>query len=83
MGNSELLKPAFKLLTGAMVIACAMQSALAQSSDQISGLIEEYCTKCHNFDDYSGGIDLEGIGAHNIAEFPEVAEQVSKDYVLV
>lgn len=78
MGNSELLKPAFKLLTGAMVIACAMQSALAQSSDQISGLIEEYCTKCHNFDDYSGGIDLEGIGAHNIAEFPEVAEQVIK-----
>jgi len=79
MEKSEILKPAFKLLTGAVVIAaCSMQSALAQSSDEVAGLIEQYCTKCHNFDDYSGGIDLEGIGAHNIAEFPEVAEQVIK-----
>ena len=76
MGKSEILKPAFKLLTGAVVFACSMQSALAQSADQISGLIEEYCTKCHNFDDYSGGIDLEGIGAHNIAEFPEDRKSV-------
>jgi len=79
MGKSEILKPAFKLLTGAVVFAtCSMQSALAQDSDEVAGLLEEYCTKCHNFDDYSGGIDLEGIGAHNIAEFPEVAEKVIK-----
>lgn len=31
----------------------------AASSDN---LLDGYCTKYHNLGDYSGGIDLEGIG---------------------
>jgi len=67
--------PSLKLLAGA-VLACSVQSAWAQETGEVGKLIDEYCTKCHNFDDYAGGIDLEGIGAHNIAEFPEMGEQV-------
>lgn len=61
------------------ILALSISAALAQTSEaETSALIEEYCTKCHNFDDYSGGIDLEGIGAHNIAEVPEIGEKVIK-----
>jgi hypothetical protein len=48
------------------------------SADASVALIEDYCVKCHNFDDYAGGIDLQGIGAHNIADFPDVGEKVIK-----
>lgn len=68
-----------RLLAGAVVAACAMQAAPAWAQindDEVAALLDEYCTKCHNFDDYAGGIDLEGIGAHNIAEFQEMGERV-------
>ena len=42
----------------------------AQDVDEVAGVIQEYCTKCHNFEDYSGGIDLEGIGAHCTSSNP-------------
>jgi len=29
-------------------------------------MLEQYCTKCHNFEDYSGGINLEGFTPDNI-----------------
>ncbi len=55
------------------------QCAFAQEAgvDTVA-LFETYCTKCHNLDDYSGGIDLEGVGAHNIAEYPEIGEKLIK-----
>lgn len=39
-------------------------------------MLDQYCTDCHNFVDYSGGIDLEGLGPHNIHEVPDVGEKV-------
>jgi hypothetical protein len=57
----------------------ACNAALAQPHElDTTEVITEYCTGCHNFDDYSGGIDLEGIGPHNIVEMPEVGEKVIK-----
>jgi hypothetical protein len=41
-------------------------------------LIGEYCTKCHNFDDFAGGISLEDFSADTVAENPEVGEKVIK-----
>jgi len=73
-GKSRALT-GFKLLAGA-AIACAIQAASAQESEEVGKLLDQYCTKCHNFDDYAGGIDLEGIGGHNIGQFPEMGEQV-------
>jgi len=48
------------------------------SADEANSLIQDYCVSCHNFEDYAGGIDLAEIGAHNIAEFPEIGEKVIK-----
>ena len=55
----------------------AQASMVAQNSG-VDGLIDEYCTGCHNFEDYSGGVDLEGLGPDNIHIAPEVGEQVIK-----
>jgi hypothetical protein len=69
----------FSILGGGAIFA---PYALAQDAGvtgvDSAALIGDYCTKCHNLDDYSGGIDLEGIAAHNIAEYPEVGEKVIK-----
>jgi hypothetical protein len=43
---------------------------------ELDGLIGQYCTKCHNFEDYAGGIDLEGIGPDNIDTAPDIGEKV-------
>ncbi len=41
-------------------------------------IFSEYCTGCHNFEDYAGGIDLEGIDVNNIHLDPDVGERVIK-----
>src|SRR5690554_1817129 len=81
MGRSIVFKSLPRVLTlGAFAIssqyAAAQQSGVA--GDESAALINEYCSECHNLDDYSGGIDLEGIGAHNIVEYPEIGEKVIK-----
>src|SRR5690606_37684233 len=78
MGRSTLksLPHAFAILGG---LAIWTPYVLAQRAGVDTGaLIDQYCTKCHNFDDYAGGIDLEGVGAHNVADMAEVGEHVIK-----
>ncbi len=53
------------------------QNAAAAEVDS-AALFEEYCSKCHNLDDYAGGIDLAGMDAHSLAEFPEDGEKIIK-----
>ena len=36
--------------------------AFVENSEAVDGLIDENCTEFHNFEHYSGGIDLEGLG---------------------
>ena len=65
-------------------LACAGLAVLlvppgaARAAEETEGLLEEYCTTCHNFEDYAGGIDLEGLGPQNIDVAPEVGEKVIK-----
>jgi len=51
-------------------------ASASRQDDSLSGLLDEYCTKCHNFEDYAGGIDLEGLDTHNIHVDAEVGEKV-------
>ena len=36
--------------------------------------LEEYCTECHNFNDYSGGLDFTGMYIDEVPEYAEVWE---------
>ena len=55
------LSTAFKSFSSVVAIlggvAILTQGAFAQTVDS-GALIDDYCAKCHNLDDYSGGIDL-------------------------
>lgn len=77
------LVPPASVAQDVLLAAAAENSAAAPASHdladtELNGLVEEYCTKCHNFEDYAGGIDLEGLGPHNIDIAPEVGEKVIK-----
>jgi hypothetical protein len=51
--------------------------ASAQQVDA-DALIDKYCTKCHNFDDYAGGIDLEGFKLSDVGDMAETGELLIK-----
>ena len=71
--TSKLLKRrtlAVSVLTGLMLMAGVTAHAAEQN------LLQQYCIKCHNPDDYAGGIDLESVDAANIHEHAEVGEKV-------
>jgi len=39
-------------------------------------MIENYCTDCHNYDEFRGGISLEGLGPDDVHANPDVWEEV-------
>ena len=78
MDLTTILKSSSRVIAIGGLSMLASQAALAQAGIDSAALINDYCVDCHNFEDYSGGIDLEGISAHNIAEFPEIGEMVIK-----
>ncbi|MEY4640687.1 MAG: hypothetical protein RLZZ227_681 [Pseudomonadota bacterium] len=75
MRLSAMFKATSRVFIGASVIFSPF--VLAQDVDS-KQLLEQYCTKCHNLDDYSGGIDLEGIDASNVADHAEIGEKAIK-----
>jgi mono/diheme cytochrome c family protein len=73
------LKPS--ALSAAVAIAGA--SALASQAahaQELPALLQEYCTECHNLEDYSGGLDIEGLDfAHvetNAAEWEKIVRKL-------
>jgi mono/diheme cytochrome c family protein len=75
-GQVTVLRAFSRVFLGAAVISAP--SAFAQNEVDSAALFEDYCSKCHNLEDYSGGIDLEGMDAHALAELPEIGEKVIK-----
>jgi hypothetical protein len=59
----------------ALAIALASSPALAVDSQAV---LDQYCVSCHNFEDYSGGFEIEGQGPAQIAQTPEIAEKIIK-----
>jgi len=76
-------------LSGAIKLACLVLagsfavSAQAATYEKSLGdlksqwhVVEDYCTKCHNFDDYAGGIDLSLMSPEDVAANPEIFEMM-------
>jgi len=61
---------------GAVLLVAVSTTALA--ADHSKNVLEQYCTKCHNLDDYAGGLDLENLGTDNIHQSAEIGEKVIK-----
>src|SRR5687767_12924471 len=39
-------------------------------------MLDEYCSECHNYDDYSGGLALEDFAPGDVVDNPAVFEEV-------
>lgn len=59
----------------AFAIALASTPALAVDSQAV---LNQYCVGCHNFEDFSGGFEIEGQGPEQIAQTPDIAEKIIK-----
>ncbi|MDR0779394.1 MAG: DUF1592 domain-containing protein [Pseudomonadales bacterium] len=57
-----------------MVVLAPFASAQQSAQVDADALVHEYCTKCHNFDDYAGGIDLEEFKVADIGSMAETGE---------
>jgi hypothetical protein len=75
-GQATVIRAISRVFLGVATISAPFVSA--QDDVDSAALLGDYCTKCHNLEDYSGGIDLEGMDAHALAEFPEMGEKVIK-----
>jgi len=68
----------FALLGGVVVFTPHTFAQHDGANVDSAALIDQYCAKCHNFDDFAGGISLEDFSADTVAENPEVGEKVIK-----
>ncbi|HWK54280.1 MAG TPA: DUF1592 domain-containing protein [Hyphomicrobiales bacterium] len=58
------------------VLAATATTAQAADHAELERLVGTYCTECHNFEDYSGGLDLEGFNFDQLGEHAEVGEKL-------
>ncbi|MES2624231.1 MAG: DUF1592 domain-containing protein [Pseudomonadota bacterium] len=88
-GKQPAKKPLALALMAIAVIACNpaanAQSAAPQhdfaalkQADQFWPYFEDYCTECHNFDDFFGGVDFTGVSPTDVPTNPELFEKVLK-----
>ena len=47
-----------------------------KQADNFWGYFEQYCTECHNFDDYFGGVDFTGQKPTDVPNNPALFEKV-------
>jgi mono/diheme cytochrome c family protein len=63
--------------TGAATVAAVpAQAELDAQADQQWALLDQYCSDCHNLDDYSGGLAFELMNHDTIPKDAELWEQV-------
>jgi len=66
-------------LGGSMVMAQSTSDhdfKALQQADQFWGYFEDYCTECHNFDDYFGGVDFTTSFPTDVAQEAALYEKV-------
>jgi len=50
-------------------------TAVAQD---VPAFIDQYCVKCHNFEDWAGSLDMEGLDFDHVDQDPEIWEKMIK-----
>ncbi len=64
------LKPDGSALSGIVASTPSLDPA------GIKAMVDTYCTECHNFDDYSGGLDLEGFDFARLGDDAATGEKI-------
>ena len=74
--RAHALRHCIFLLTTFASVSVTAQQQSAIDAAHLQELTEAYCTECHNFEDYSGGLDLEGFDFSAIGSQAEVGEKL-------
>src|SRR5690606_16550531 len=56
--------------------ALASAGAGAQQYVELPALLQDYCVKCHNLEDYSGGLDIEGLNYGHVEQDAAAWEKI-------
>ena len=67
------MKTVSKKLAIAMAFASTATPALVQAQS-VPDLMNQYCVKCHNFEDWAGSLDMEGLDFDRVEAAPETWE---------
>ena len=67
------MKTVSKKLAIAMAFASTATPALVQAQS-VPDLMDQYCVKCHNFEDWAGSLDMEGLDFDRVEAAPETWE---------
>jgi hypothetical protein len=71
-----------KQLRHAIVFAALAGTAAQAQNDPLAAasarwdFVDQYCTKCHNYDDFAGGLTLEGLDPSSLHSDPAIWEEV-------
>ena len=71
------MKTVSKKLASAIVLAAATAPAVFPAiarAQEVPELMEQYCIKCHNFEDWAGSLDMEGLDFSHVDAAPETWE---------
>jgi len=63
-------------LTCALIIATFVQTLLAADADNHWAMFDQYCSDCHNSEDWAGELSLELFNADSVSQEPEVFEKI-------
>ena len=66
-------RPAISKLLPAITLAALSGHGFAQDID-VPGLINDYCVKCHNFEDWAGSLDMESLDFNHVDTAPATWE---------
>jgi hypothetical protein len=65
--------PGMTTRAGALAFALLANGAFAQTTP---ALLQDYCVKCHNFEDWAGSLDIESLNYEHVEESAEVWEKI-------
>lgn len=57
-------------------MACALMAPFALQSQDLGAVTSQYCTSCHNTEDWAGGLDLSSLDPGHVGRDAEVWEKV-------
>ena len=71
--HSTTLRIAGALAAASLLAGCNPfgEASVADRAPEQWPLVDRYCTDCHNGAEFAGGLDLEKINPHNVAQNAE------------
>ena len=58
-----------------LLLPLSFSTAMAQD---VPEFIDQYCVKCHNFEDWAGSLDMEGLDFTHVDQEPQAWEKMIK-----